>query len=371
MRTSIAFLTLILLLSAGLCEGARIKDIVDIQGERGNSLMGTGLIVGLNDTGDSSVPSAQLLASLLRRNADVTFSATDLVSGSIALVIVTAELGPWDRKGTRIDVSISTLNDAESLQGGTLLSTELKGLDGEVYAVARAASISTASWTIQGKSGSKAAKNHPTAGRIPGGAYVEREELSSFVEIIGGRRYITFTLRNSDFMTARRIGEAIDEFYPGSSFVEDAATIHVGLPDEIGQGQEVTFLSEIMQADVQVDMPAIVVINERTGTIVVGGNVGISETAIAEGSLVVKVNEQQVVSQPNTPFTSGATTVLTQSTALEIEEEAGALIPIQSVVTVTELAKARNAIGASPRDLIAIFNALKVAGALQARIEMM
>ena len=252
-----------------------------------------------------------------------------------------------------------------------MLATELKGANGEVYAVTRAASISTSSWTVEGKTGSSVAKNHPTVGRITGGAYVEREELSEFVENIGGNRVVTLNLRNSDFTTAERIGQAITSEYDDSVYVEDAGTIRIKIPDSVGVREEVRFVDRIMSYDVKVDMPAIVLINERTGTIVVGGNVAISETAVAQGSLVVKIKEQQQVSQPSTPFTEGATTQVVPESTISVEEEEGHLIRVPDVVTVTELANALNAIGATPRDLIAIFNALKAAGALQARIEMM
>ena len=360
-----------LVCAVGVSSGARIKDIVEIQGVRGNPLMGTGLVVGLNATGDTAVPSRQMLSSLLQREGGMTFSPSTLGSGSIAVVIVTAELGPWDRVGSRIDINVSAVGDATSLQGGVLLATELKGLDGRVYAVARTASISTASWTVEGKTGSKAAKNHPTVGRIPGGAYVEKEELSSFIETVGQQRYITLNLRDSDFTTAERIRQAIEIGYPGSTFVVDAGTIKVRIPPGVGRTDAAGFVDHITSFDVEVDMPAIVVINERTGTIVAGGHVGISETAVAQGSLVVKIKEQKFVSQPIAPFTEGATTEVVEDSSLSVEEEQGHLIRVPRVVTVTELANALNAIGATPRDMIAIFNALKVAGALQAKIEMM
>jgi len=371
MRFRLTTFVLFLACAVPAVRGARVKDIVEIQGIRGNPLMGTGLVVGLNATGDSAVPSRQMLSSLLQREGGMTFSPSTLGAGSIAIVVVTAELGPWDRVGSRIDINVSAVGDAKSLQGGVLLATELKGLDGEVYAVARAASISTASWTVEGKTGSKMAKNHPTVGRIPGGAYVEKEELSSFIETIGQQRYITLNLRNGDFTTAERIRQAVEIVYPASTFVEDAGTIKVRMPPQVSRGDAAGFVDHITSIEVEVDMPAIVVINERTGTIVVGGYVGISETAVAQGSLVVKIKEQKFVSQPIAPFTEGATTAVVEDSSLSVEEEEGHLIRVPQVVTVTELANALNAIGATPRDMIAIFNALKVAGALQAKIEMM
>ncbi len=366
------FIPVILVLVCGLCFGARIKDIVDIHGVRSNPLMGMGLVVGLADgNGDTTVPPRQMLSSLLSREG-MTFDPGILGAGSIALVAVTAELGPWDREGSRIDINVATLGDAESLQGGMLLATELRGLDGDVYAVARAASISTSSWTVEsGKTGSRVAKNHPTVGRIPNGAHVERHELSNFIEVIGGQRFVTLALRNADFTTAERIRNAVESVYPDTAFVEDAGTIRVHIPLEVTTSDLVRFVDTITSLTVDVDMPAIVLINEKTGTIVVGGNVGISEAAIAQGSLVVKVKEQQVVSQPTTPFTEGASTAVVDDTSIQIEEEEGHLIPVPEVVTVEELANALNAIGATPRDLISIFQALKASGALQARIETM
>lgn len=350
---------------------ARVADIVQVHGIRGNPLFGTGLVVGLNGTGDGSLPSAQMLTSLLQREGQVSLSPEMLRSENIALVMVTAELGPWDREGSLIDINISALGAAKSLQGGTLLATELKGLDGEVYAVARVASVSTSSWTVEGKTGSKVAKNHPTVGRIPNGAYVERAETSRFVQLIGNQRYITLSLRHHNFTTAERIRAAIDRLYPEAAFAEDPGTIRVRIPDTVADTDVLKFVDSLLQLEVEVDLPGIVVINERTGTIVVGGTVSISETAVAQGDLVVKIKEQQYVSQPTTPFTESATTAVIDDTALSVEERQGHLISVPRTVTVEELARALNAIGASPRDLISIFDALNRAGALQARLEMM
>jgi len=352
-------------------QAARIKDVVSIAGERGNPLHGIGLVVGLNGTGDSSLPSAQMLSSLLKRWNGVAITPNSLASGSIALVYVTADLPPYAIPGTEIDITVSTMGDAKSLQGGQLMPTELLGLDGEVYAVTKAAAVSTASWTAEGKTGSNVTKNHPTSGRIPNGAYVERAEIADVFETIGGQRYVTLELRNHDTTTAERIRRAIEQVYPGTVFVENAGTVRVRVPHTIGRENEVAFLAQITSLEVEVDMPAVVVINEKTGTIVVGGNVTISETAVAQGNLVVKIKEQQFVSQPIAPFTPGATTAVVPDSGVTVQEQEGHLIRVPQVVTVADLVDALNAIGATPRDLIAIFNALKVAGALQADIRMM
>ncbi|MDH4201342.1 MAG: flagellar basal body P-ring protein FlgI [Phycisphaerae bacterium] len=350
---------------------AKIGDISDVQGIRSNPLMGTGLVVGLNGTGDNSLPSAQMLTSLLRREADITFLAPMLQSANIAVVMVTTELGPWDREGSLIDVNISTLQDAASLQGGMLLATELKGLDGVVYAVARVAAISTTSWTVEGNTGSKVAKNHPTVARVPDGAHVERSELSQFFDVIGQHRYLTLTLRNGDFTTAERIRQAIDTKYPNASYAQDPGSVQVQIPEQVSAGNVLGFVDSIMQLEVEPHIPAVVVINERTGTIVVGGNVTITETAVAQGSLVVKIKEEQLVSQPIAPFTRSATTAVVPDSTVAVTEGQGHLITVPTTVTVEQLANALNAIGASPRDLIAIFDALSKAGALQAKLEMM
>ncbi|MHC4518721.1 MAG: flagellar basal body P-ring protein FlgI [Planctomycetota bacterium] len=358
----------IVLASAGLGRGERIKDIVDIQGVRGNPLTGIGLVTGLAGTGDLSLLSRQMLTNVLR-DSGLVLSPSDLKGGSLAVVVVTAELGPFHREGTRIDVDVSTLGDAKTLQGGMLLPTPLKGLDGQVYAVAQGG-VSLGGWSVSGKQASLS-KNHQTVGRIAGGAIVERSELSTFVEQVAGQRFITLNLRNEDFSTARRISDAINESHTNSALVLDAACVKIMIPPGISRAEVVAFLDELMQEEVEVDMPAVVVINERTGTIVVGENVGISTVAISQGSLVVKVKESAFVSQPTAPFSGAGSTVVVPETSLGAEEQDGYLIPVEQAVTVAELAKTLNAIGASPRDLTAIFNALKKAGALQAKLVIM
>jgi flagellar P-ring protein precursor FlgI len=350
----------------GQCE--RIKDIVDIQGIRGNPITGIGLVIGLASTGDSTLPSRQMLTNILR-DAGIILSPSDLTGGNIAVVMVTAELGPFDREGSHIDVDVSVIGDAKSLQGGMLLPTPLQGLDGQVYAVAQGG-ISIGGWTA---AGDKAAitKNHQTVGRIPNGAIVEKQEIATYVEYIAGQRFITLNLRNSDFSTAEQISKAINQIYPNSTMAVDAGTVKVSVPDEISQVDITSFIDNITKPQVTVDVPAIIVINERTGTIVVGENVGISAVAISQGSLVVKVKETATVSQPIAPFSDAGTTQVIPETMVDVEEKNAYLIPVSRSITIAELAKALNAIGATPRDMIAIFNALKKAGALQAKLVIM
>jgi flagellar P-ring protein precursor FlgI len=350
----------------GQCE--RIKDIVDIQGIRGNPLAGIGLVIGLAGTGDSTLLSRQILTNILR-DSGLVLSPENLTGGNIAVVMVTTELGPFAREGSRIDVDVSAIGDAKSLQGGMLLPTPLIGLDRQVYAVAQGG-VSIGGWAASGDKAS-ITKNHQTVGRIPDGAIVEKEEIATFVEYIADHRLITLNLRNSDFSTAERISEAINQTFPNSTAVVDAGTVKVIVPGEVGRTGIAAFIDDITKHDVKVDVPAVVVINERTGTIVVGENVGISAVAISQGSLVVKIKESATVSQPTAPFSDAGTTEVVPETIIGIEEKAGYLIPVSRAVTVSELAKTLNAIGATPRDLIAIFNALKKAGALQAKLVIM
>jgi flagellar P-ring protein precursor FlgI len=348
------------------CE--RIKDIVDIQGLRGNPLRGVGLVVGLANSGDTSLLSRQILTNILR-DSGLVLSPSDISGGNIAVVMVTAELGPFAREGSRIDIDVSAIGDAKSLQGGTLLPTPLKGLDDQIYAIAEGG-ISIGGWTASGDKAS-VTKNHQTVGRIPNGAIVEKEEIATFVENIAGSRVVTLNLRNSDFSTAEQISNAINLDFPDSAVVTDAGTIQVKIPGEIGKEKIAGFIADITKLDVKVDVPAVVVINERTGTIVVGQNVGISAVAISQGSLVVKITETERVIQPIAPFSDSGTTERVPETTIGIEEQGSHLIPVSRSVTVSELAKSLNGIGATPSDMIAIFNALKVAGALQAKLVIM
>jgi flagellar P-ring protein precursor FlgI len=350
----------------GHCE--RIKDIVDIQGLRSNPLSGPGLVIGLAGSGDNTLLSRRMLVNILR-DSGLVLDPIGLTSGNIAVVWVTAELGPFAHEGSRIDVDVSAIGDAESLQGGKLLPTPLKGLDGQVYAVAEGG-VSIGGWTAAGDKAS-ITKNHQTVGRIPDGAIVEKEEIATFVELIGGNRVITLNLRNGDFSTARQVGQAINQDYPNSAIVVDAGTIQVKVPGEISQENISGFIDDITKPEVKVDVPAVVVINERTGTIVVGENVGISSVAISQGSLVVKIKETEIVSQPTAPFSDSGTTEKVPDTMIGVEEQEAYLIPVSRSVTVSELAKSLNAIGATPTDMIAIFNALKKAGALQAKLVIM
>ena len=364
----IALSLLICVFMAGTGQCERIKDIVDIQGLRSNPLTGVGLIIGLSGTGDTTLLSRQMLTNMLR-DSGLVLNPSDFTGGNIAVVWVTADLGPFSREGSRIDVDVSAIGDAKSLQGGKLLPTPLKGLDGQVYAIADGG-VSIGGWTAAGDKAS-ITKNHQTVGRIPSGAVVEKEEIAIFVEKIGGHRLITLNLRNSDFSTAEKISKAINQDFPESTEVLDPGTVKVKIPSEISQKDIAGFIVDITKHEVKVDVPAVVVINERTGTIVIGENVGISAVAISQGSLVVKIKEMPIVSQPTAPFSDAGQTAVVPNTLIGVQENKGHLIPISRSVTVSELAKSLNGIGATPTDLIAIFNALKKAGALQAKLVIM
>jgi flagellar P-ring protein precursor FlgI len=358
-----AVLAAVLALGAG-ARGERIKDIVDIKGVRANPLMGYGLVVGLNATGDSSIVSQRMLTNLLRRSG-LVLTPTDVASKNIAFVTVTAELGPFARAGTTMDVTVSAAGSAASLQGGTLLMTPLAGADGQVYAVAQGSLVLGGF----GASGQKSAisQNHTTVGLIPSGAIVEREELGTILDEGGA---ITLSLRNADFATAEALRTAINGMAPASAETLDGGTVRVRVPRTLPRGELVAFVNRLGALDVKTDSPALVVINERTGTIVVGENVGISTVAISHGNLSIVTQEKEAVSQP-LPFSRAGTTAKTQQTDITAVEEAGALRVVQRPVSVSELARALNAMGLTPRDLISIFEALRQAGALQAQLKVM
>lgn len=365
MKLKLILLSTVIAMCCGVVNAERIKDITDVQGVRGNPLMGIGLVVGLSNTGDTSLPSRQMLTNILR-DSEIVLATNDLKGQNIAFVTVTAYLGPFKRKGATIDVDVSSIGDAQSLQGGMLLATPLKGLDGEVYAVAQGG-ISLAGFGASGKQAS-VKKNHLTVGRIASGAIVEREEVSSLYETVAGQRYVTLNLRNEDFSTAENIGESISGVFPGCTQVVDAGMIRVLVPESIPESGIVAFINNMTMLEAKVDMPAIVVINEKTGTVVVGEKVAISAIAISHGGLVVKIKETENVSQPNGMFSDAGTTERVPETMISVEDKKSHLVALPRVVTISDLAKTLNAVGAAPTDLVAIFNALKQAGALQAKI---
>lgn len=360
----LGFVACALLFSAN-AHAVRIKDIVDIKGVRQNQLVGYGLVVGLEGTGDSddALFTIQSLASLLEKMG-VTVQPKDIEDvENVAAVMVTADLPPFASLGSRIDVLVSSIGDAENLQGGTLLFTPLKGADGQVYAIAQGP-VSTGGFAVSGNSGDQIQKNFPTVGRVVGGGLVEKEIHSDFNQ----KNSLTLALHQPDFTTASRVAGAINRaFYSQLARTENAGSILVNVPENY-QGNSVQFVTLIESLGVTPDMVSKVVVNERTGTVIMGENVRIATIAIAHGNLSIQIDESQNVSQP-LPFSRSGRTVVTPESELVVQEGKNPIFLVESGVSIGELVKALNALGVSPRDLIAIFQALKAAGALQAELE--
>lgn len=345
-------------------KNTRIKDIVDFEGVRDNQLVGYGLVVGLNGTGDSlknSPFTEQSLTAMLER-LGVSTRGQNMNTGNVAAVMVTATLPPFTNQGADIDVNVSALGDAKSLQGGTLLVTPLMAADSEVYAVAQGAVI-ISGFSIEGQAGT-ITQNIPTAGRIPSGAIVEREIDFKLDEL----QQVRLALKNPDFTTARRISNAINNKVEGSSIYENSASVILKLPKGY-KGNIVELITAIEQLPVQPDQVARVVIDERSGVIVMGSDVRISTVAIAQANLTVKVTETPQVSQPNPLSQTGETKVVPRT---QIDVNTGAdvrLAMMETGVTLQDLVTGLNRLGVAPRDVISILQAIKAAGALQADIE--
>ena len=361
-------------LAAGLLGGlaqpaaatSRIKDIADFEGARENQLVGYGLVVGLDGSGDDMKKKApftreSLIGMLERLGVKVNRSNTDLETKNVAAVMVTATLPAFARQGGEIDVSVASLGDATSLQGGTLLVTPLIGADGEVYAVAQG------QITIGGFKATGAAetvvKGVPTSGRIVRGAIVEREIPFEMRQLTA----VKIGLRNPDFTTARRIADAVNDFVgSGTAYAMDSGTVQLDI-SHYG-GDPTSLITDIEQLPVEPDQEAKVVIDETTGVIVMGDNVRISKVAIAQGNLTIRVTETPQVSQPS-PFSNTGVTTVVPRTNINIQENGEnklAVLPVS--VTLEELVAGLNSLGVGPRDLISILQSIKTAGALQADI---
>ncbi len=359
-------LTLGLFLASGTYANSRIKDLASIEGVRENQLVGYGLVVGLNGTGDTlnnSPFTKQSLTSMLER-LGVNTRGTNLRTANVAAVMVTANLPPFSTQGTRIDVTVSALGDSKSLQGGTLLVTPLLGADGEVYAVGQGA-VAISGFTAEGDA-AKVTRGVPTVGRIANGAVIERE-----IEFaLKGQTTLRLALRNPDFTTAKRIAAAINDFL-GSNSAEptDPSTVAIQIPPNY-RGNMIKLLTEVELLRVEPDQRARIVIDERSGIIVMGKDVRVSTVAIAQGSLTVSITESPIVSQPQ-PFSNGQTTVVPR-TGIKVDSSEGKQLGIvKEGITLRELVDGLNALGIGPRDMISILQAIKTAGALQADIEVM
>lgn len=343
---------------------SRIKDIASVEGVRSNQLVGYGLVVGLNGTGDSlrNCPlTRQSLEGMMERQG-VNIRGSTANTKNVAAVMVTADLPAFVTPGARIDVNVSAMCDAKSLLGGTVLVTALQGADGEVYAVAQG-TVQTGAVSASGGSGSSITRGVPTAGRISSGGVVERETGFN----LGQMQEVRLTLRNPDFTTAQRVAGAINAAFPQTAFAENGTVVALRPPSNFGAAG---FLSRVENLPIQVDAPAKVIIDEVNGVVVMGEAVRISTVAIAQGNLTVSVQETPLVSQPE-PFSRGETVVVPQSD-ITVEEETGRQMRIiGGGANLSTLVNGLNALGVTPRDMISILQAIKAAGALQADIEVM
>ncbi|WP_029012279.1 flagellar basal body P-ring protein FlgI [Niveispirillum irakense] len=345
----------------------RIKDLVEVEGVRSNQLLGYGLVVGLNGTGDrlqNSPFTQQSLEGMLER-LGVNITGLNVKTRNIAAVMVMAELPPFPRQGTRVDVSISTMGDAKSLAGGNLVATPLLGADGKIYAVAQGP-VATSGYSVEGAAAS-VTKGIPTSGRIANGAIVERE-VDFDLDALGRVR---LALRNPDFSTANRIAAAVNQSLgAGTARATDPSTVDLTVPAAY-QGNVAALLTRIETLPVKPDQIARVVIDEQSGTVVMGENVRISTVAIAQGNLTVRIEETPQVSQP-APFAQQGQTVVVPRTQIEIDEGEGRkLAVLEGGVSLRDLVNGLNRLGASPRDIIVILQAIKAAGALHAELEVM
>jgi len=345
-----------------LVQAERIKDLTVIQGIRSNQLVGYGLVVGLNGTGDSEAFTKQSFKNMLNKLGVTIPENINPNIKNVAAVALHAELPAFTKPGQRIDVTVSSLGNAKSLRGGTLLMAPLKGADGNVYAVAQG-SLVVGGLSAEGEDGSKITVNVPSIGRIPNGAIVERGVPSPFTQ----SDVIIFNLHYSDFTTAKRLTEVINEFIgPGTATPLDASSIKVRAPCDITE--KVTFVSAIENLEiVPGEMRARVVVNSRTGTIVIGKHVTVGPAAIAHGNLIVNISETQQVSQPQ-PLSLGVTAETVKS-EVSINQPNARMFLFSSKVSLESIVTAVNKVGTAPGDLVAILEALKQAGALQADLE--
>jgi len=348
---------------------ARLKDVAHVEGFRANQLIGYGLVVGLSGTGDrqNTEFTVQTLANLLQ-DYNIRVSPSDVRVKNVAAVMVTAEVPPFVQPGTKLDATISSMGDAGSLSGGVLLLTPLKGADGRIYGVAQGAVSLGGGYTALGP-GAKVSKNHQTAGRVPAGVLLERPVPST---IVGSDGQVRIHLDKPDFTTARRIAEAL-----GNSSLKISAqplspgVVTVALPDKF-RDNPVAFISTLETVEITPDQPARVVVNERTGTVIISKNVRIAPVAVAHGGLHITVKTERRVSQPN-PFGRGDTATVPDTTVSVKEPDNRQLIELPGGpgVALNDLVQALNSLGVTPRDLIAVFEALRESGALQAELVVM
>jgi flagellar P-ring protein precursor FlgI len=350
------------MISGALTGATRLKELATVEGVRENQLLGYGIVVGLNGTGDrrQTVFSAQSLTNLLNQMG-VSVPPTAIRVNNTASVLVTANLPPFAQPGSRMDVTVAAIGDAANLQGGLLVLTSLRGLDGAVYGVAQGPVV-TGGFIANGGANNRQTVNHPTVGRIPGGATIER--ASPQIALDGG---IRLQLRSPDFTTSARVAEAINKkFGDTRAKAENSAAVSV-TPPETFAGRPAEFIAELERLTVEADRVARIVINERTGTVVMGREVRISPVAIMHGNLAIQVSTAYDVSQP-VPFSQG-TTQVTPRVEVGVREEKARNLVLKEGATVDELVRALSTIGVTPRDVIAIMQNIKAAGALEADLE--
>jgi flagellar P-ring protein precursor FlgI len=359
---AVIVISTLVFLATSTAHAVRIKDLASFEGVRDNQLVGYGLVVGLNGSGDSDQAKVQTqsVVNMLERMG-ITTSVNDIKIKNVAAVMVTATLPPFAKQGNRLDVLVSSLGDAKSIAGGTLIMAPLKGADQQIYAVAQGP-VLTDSFAFGGQ-GATAQKNHPTAGRVPNGALVERELPNT----LAGKSVLNLNLSVADFTTASRIVTAInDKFKSAVAVSSDPGSVTLTIPD-VYANRAVEFVAALERLEVKPDLAAKVILNERTGTIVMGENVRISTVAITHGNLSLVIKETPQVSQP-APLSKTGETKVVPRTDLKVEEENRRLMVIQESATIGDVVRALNQLGVTPRDLISILQAVKAAGALQAEL---
>lgn len=343
----------------------RVKDLADIEGVRSNQLIGYGLVVGLNKTGDrvqQNLYARQTLQNLLERMG-ISTNAAGLKPDNIATVLVTADLPPFSRQGSKIDVTVSSIGDAKSLQGGTLVLTTLKGIDGQVYAVAQG-SISIGGISAGG-GGNSVEINHPTVGRMPNGATIER----SIPTELAANNQLTLVLRNEDFSTAAKLNEVVNKnFGAGTSKALDGRNIEVKLPAKFADNR-VGFIAELENLRLTPEKIAKIIINERTGTIIMGREVRIQAVAISQGGVTIRVGTEYEVYQP-APLTNVAENTVVPTTTVDVKEKKAESVILPDGATIDEVVRGLRTLGVSARDIISILQAIKSAGAMNADLEM-
>ncbi len=339
----------------------RIKDITEVEGARGNQLTGVGLVTGLNGTGDNSPMAVQMMRNMMR-NFGITLDARSVRTRNLAVVALTANLPPYVRPGQTIDVNVNTMGNASNLQGGVLVQSPLRAADGQVYAVAQGPVIVGGS-SAQGAAASRT-QNVPTAGRVPGGAIVEREVPADYS--MGGQ--VALLLRQPDSTTSQRIADAINRVYGVVAYAVDAGRVEINLPGQYVQAPN-AFLASMGGIEIEPDTTAKVAVNERNGTIVMGGNVRISAVGVAHGNLVVTIGENANVVQPES--LSGGVTAYERRTDITADEDGGSMIAMPATTTVRDLVRVLNSLGARPRDIIEILQAISKAGALHGELVVM